>query len=57
MATKKTTTTNPIQQLADLKQKYSEVRLDIRSGKNSNTNAHKQLKKEIAQLLTQINTK
>lgn len=44
-----TTTTNT---LDDLKIKISDVKLKIRAGQEKNTNAHKKLKKEIAQILT-----
>jgi ribosomal protein L29 len=49
MATKKTKTTSS---LSDLKQKYATLRVDIKAGREKNTNAHKSLKKKIAQLLT-----
>ncbi len=39
-------------QLAQLKTKLAHVRLTIKAGQEKNTNAHKKLKKEIAQLLT-----
>lgn len=55
MPTKKNTTTNLHQQLADARLKFAQVYLDVKAGKNTNTNAHKPLKKQIAQLLTQIN--
>lgn len=50
MAKKTTTTTT--QNLEELKVKLSEIKLSIRAGQEKNTNAHKSLKKQIAQLLT-----
>ncbi|KKT39433.1 MAG: hypothetical protein UX12_C0004G0006 [Candidatus Collierbacteria bacterium GW2011_GWC1_45_47] len=38
--------------LAELKTKLVSVKLSIKAGQEKNTNAHKKLKKEIAQLLT-----
>lgn len=58
--TKETTTTkkvDPYIAVNDLKLKLSQIRLEIKAGKNTNTNAHRALTKEIAQLLTKINTK
>jgi ribosomal protein L29 len=54
MATK-TTTDNPQSKLQELRTKIAAVRLEIRAGKTKNTNAHKALKKELAQTLTKIN--
>ena len=59
MATKKTTTIkvpkqeNRSQEIMRVKQELSAIRLDIKAGVQKNTNAHKQLKKKLAQLLTQ----
>lgn len=39
-------------QITKLKFELTKVRLEIKSGKNKNTNAHKKIKKQIAQLLT-----
>lgn len=61
MATKKEITTtkivDPYIKVNELKLKLSGIRLEIKAGKNTNTNAHRALTKEIAQLLTKINTK
>ena len=43
--------------LSELKTKLVEIRLTIKAGQEKNTNAHKKLKKEIAQLLTKNNKK
>jgi ribosomal protein L29 len=56
MATKKTKTTtkkssNP---LVELRKKYAVTRVDIRAGREKNTNAHKSIKKQIAQELTKL---
>jgi ribosomal protein L29 len=59
MATKKTETTNRselLKKIAELRGKLQEVRLNIRAGQEKNTNAHKKFKKELAQLLTKLNT-
>lgn len=48
--TKKTTTST--ETLEELKIKYADLRLTIKASKEKNTNAHKKLKKQIAQLLT-----
>lgn len=58
MATKKTTTKtekvlNHDQEVAKTRQELAAVRLDIKAGVEKNTNAHKALKKKLAQLLTQ----
>ncbi len=50
--TKKTATPAPTQTLEEMKIKYAEIRLTVRAGKEKNTNAHKKLKKQIAQFLT-----
>ncbi len=59
MTTKKT---NFIKDKAELAKKVSELRgqlltkrLDIKAGMEKNTNAHKPLKRELAQLLTKLN--
>jgi ribosomal protein L29 len=41
-----------IAKLKKLKNELSKIKLEIKSGKNKNTNAHKKIKKQIAQLLT-----
>jgi len=38
--------------LLELKKKLALLRINIKAGKEKNTNAHKKLKKQIAQLLT-----
>lgn len=43
--------------LAELKTKLVEIKLSIKAGQEKNTNAHKKMKKEIAQLLTKSNKK
>ncbi len=48
----KTKSTNTIANLDELKIKFADIRLQIKSGQQKNTNAHKALKKEIAQILT-----
>lgn len=48
---KKTTTTIPVT-LEEKKLKLAEIRLAIKAGKEKNTNAHKELKREIARQLT-----
>jgi small subunit ribosomal protein S17 len=53
----KSKTTNTIKNLDELKVKLAEIKLQIRAGQNKNTNAHKKLKKEIAQILTGSATK
>lgn len=56
MAIKKQTTTNDLQTtLGKLRSDLVKIRLEIRGGKSKNTNAHKQLKKQIAQTLTKKN--
>ena len=42
--------------LSDLRTKYSEIRLAIKAHQEKNTNAHKALKKQIAQLLTTMSS-
>lgn len=49
-------TTNSQNNLAELKTKFSEIKLTIKAGQEKNTNAHKKIKKEIAQLLTKTST-
>lgn len=53
MATKKKETSS----LAELKTKLLEMRLAIKSRQEKNTNIHKSIKKQIAQLLTKVETK
>ncbi len=43
---------NSIANLDELKIKFADIKLQIKSGQQKNTNAHKALKKEIAQILT-----
>ena len=43
-------------QITDLRSKLQDTRLQIKAGKITNTNAHKKLKKELAQLLTKQNS-
>lgn len=50
MATKKVATST-VQQIRN---QLMEVRLNIRAGQQKNTNAHKELKKQLAQELTKI---
>lgn len=52
MATKKSETTNPQVEINKLKTELRQVRLDIKAGVEKNTNAHKSLKKQLAQALT-----
>ncbi len=52
MATKKAIPST----LADLKAKLVATRLNIKAHQEKNTNAHKAIKKEIAQLLTKRTT-
>lgn len=49
MIAKKLKTTTKI---SDLRNQYATLRVDIKAGKEKNTNAHKKIKKQIAQLLT-----
>ncbi len=51
MTNKTNKKTNPTN-LSDLKARLMEVRLNIKARQEKNTNAHKALKKQIAQLLT-----
>lgn len=55
MPKKTTNTTNTKDSLTELKVKLSEIKLTIKAGQEKNTNAHKKIKKEIAQLLTKNN--
>ena len=48
----KTKTDKTIANLDELKIKFADIKLKIKSGLEKNTNAHKALKKEIAQILT-----
>lgn len=45
-------TTTPTQSLEELKTKFAEIKLAIRANQEKNTNAHKKIKKQIAQFLT-----
>ncbi len=54
MATKKTSTTDLPTTLTKLQAEYARVRLEIKAGKIKNFNAHKSLKKQIAQTLTKM---
>jgi len=56
MATK-TSKDNLQLQLSKLRLEYAQVRLDVAINKTKNTNAHKPIKKRIAQLLSLINQK
>lgn len=48
----KTKTDTTISTIDELKIKIAGIKLHIRAGQEKNTNAHKKLKKEIAQFLT-----
>lgn len=48
----KTKAEQPTTTLDELKIKIADIKLNIRAGKEKNTNAHKKIKKQIAQLLT-----
>ncbi len=53
MATKiKKTSKKAPNSLAELRKKYTTIKINIKAGKEKNTNAHKSLKKQIAQELT-----
>ncbi|MBU1199992.1 hypothetical protein KJ953_00480 [Patescibacteria group bacterium] len=53
MATKKKKNTKNVpSSLAELRKKYTMTRINIKAGREKNTNAHKKIKKQIAQLLT-----
>jgi len=54
MATKKTKTTSKKtpNSLAELRKKYALIKINIRAGREKNTNAHKPIKKQIARELT-----
>lgn len=55
MATKKKKTTKKApSSLAELRKKYTMTRINIKAGREKNTNAHKKIKKQIAQELTKI---
>ncbi len=61
MATIKKTTTKDKdidlnQELKQLRLKLSEIKLNIKAGLEKNTNAVSPVKKQIAQLLTKLNT-
>lgn len=51
MPKSKTETTTQVS-LDELKIKFADIKLKIKAGQEKNTNAHKQIKKQIAQLLT-----
>ena len=53
----KTKSQNSIANLDELKIKLADIRLKIKSGLEKNTNAHKALKREIAQILTTVKNK
>lgn len=53
----KTKTEKTIANLDELKIKLADIRLKIKSGLEKNTNAHKALKREIAQILTTVKNK
>jgi ribosomal protein L29 len=55
--TVKTAKVDKTQDLSEMKVKLVGIRLTIKAGQEKNTNAHKALKKEIAQLLTKSNKK
>jgi len=48
----KTKTATPITTLEESKIQLASIKLNIRAGIEKNTNAHKKIKKQIAQLLT-----
>lgn len=57
---KKTETTNSgravqLKKISEVRAKLLETRLNIKAGVEKNTNAHKPLKRELAQLLTRLN--
>lgn len=43
---------NSLNKIQELKLELSKIRLNIKAGKEKNTNSHKKLKLQIAQLLT-----
>jgi len=45
-------TKNNDSELIKLKNELAKIKLEIKAGKNKNTNAHKKTKKQIARLLT-----
>lgn len=49
---KKTQSSKGDKTLLELKKEFINIRLKIRAGQEKNTNAHKDVKKQIAQLLT-----
>jgi|APSaa5957512535_1039671.scaffolds.fasta_scaffold275642_1 hypothetical protein len=58
MATKKGKTSKKTpNSLAELRKKYTVTKINIKAGKEKNTNAHKSIKKQIAQELTKRNLK
>lgn len=52
----KTKTTSPLTNLEESKIKLASIKLNIRAGIEKNTNAHKKIKKQIAQLLSKRDT-
>ena len=50
--TKKTNSSHKPDSLSDLRTKIMEIRLSIKAHQEKNTNAHKAVRKQIAQLLT-----
>jgi len=52
----KTKIETPIETLDELKIKLSDIRLKIKAGQEKNTNAHKKIKVQIAQLLSKRDT-
>lgn len=55
MATKKTDPIKKLQnKLTKLRKELAITKMDIKAGEQTNTNAHKPLKKQIAQILTEI---
>lgn len=55
--TKTTKADAKLDSLAELKTKMVEIKLTIKAGQEKNTNAHKKIKKQIAQLLSKTTTK
>lgn len=53
--TTKTTSADLHSRVVELHAKIAAVRLEIKAGKTKNTNAHKSLRKELAQTLTKLN--
>lgn len=55
MAKTDTKTTNPLNEIRDLKLKIQDIRMSIKAGIEKNTNAHKAARRELAQKLTKLN--